>query len=135
MYNMVCKMNPAAGALLAHIDVEPKSIPRPRDVWVNAEMTEVTVFTRTGGGNREAYAIENHSMVAHPLYLRDSDWSLDPTYAEFVFQMPPEGAAAMRAEFAEVFGDDAKRIAMAMEVITMTAETKFTLALEALKKA
>lgn len=131
---MVCKVNPAAGRLLTHIGVEVKDVPRIRDVWTNLDMTEVTVFTRTGGGNRGEYSAENRALTLHANYLRDADWPRDPTYAEFVFSMPAEAAAAMRAEIAEILGDDTDRTATVMTVITTTAEQKFALAMEKLER-
>ncbi len=131
---MVCKVNPAAGQLLAHIGVEVKDVPRIRDVWTNLDMTEVTVFTRTGGGNRDEYSAENRALTLRANYLRDADWPRDPTYAEFVFSMPAEAAAAMRADIESVLGDDAENKTRVMKVITTTAEQKFALAMEKLER-
>jgi hypothetical protein len=130
---MVCKMNPMAAQLLVAVGIDPRSIPRPRDVWTNAEMTEVTVFTRTGGGNRDAYREQNDAMANLPGYLRDVDWTLDATYAEFVFAMPAAEAEKLRTDFAEAFDNDENRIALIMEIITMTADSKFERAMKALR--
>jgi hypothetical protein len=132
MYHMMCKANPAAGRLLGIINLDHATIPRLRDVWANADMTEVTVLTRTGGGNRAAYNDENTGLSLHPLFLRTADEEWDSTYATFVFTLPAEGAASMRAEIEGAIGDNPEAVAKVMEAITMDAETKFKRALEAL---
>ena len=132
MYHMMCKANPAAGRLLGIINLDHATIPRLRDVWTNADMSEVVVLTRTGGGNRAGYNDENAALTLHPLYLRDQDEEWDSTYATFVFTLPAEGAASMRAEIDGAIGDNPEAVAKVMEAITMDAETKFKRALGAL---
>ncbi len=101
LYNMMCGTNPAAGRLLAAINLDPNTIPRFRDVWINEDMTEITVHTRTGGGNRDDYEEQNDAMAAHPLYLRD----FDSTFADFTFRLPEEEKAKLLAEIAEATKD------------------------------
>lgn len=127
MYEMVCGMNVFAGSLLQHIGLEPTRIPRPRDVWINKELTEVTVMTRTGGGNREQYQLENQQLVEHPNYLRDKDADWDATYAEFVFKMPETEKIIMEREVLEQNG--APEVQKLMAYITKTGGEKFQEAL------
>ena len=130
LYNMLCGTNPAAGRLLAAINLNADDVPRIRDVYVNAEMTEVTVHTRTGGGNREAYEAENDALCAHPLYLRDSDDDFDSTYADFVFALPPEEKDKILAEVDAFLSEvpeaerETKR-SEAIQTISVTPREKF----------
>lgn len=105
LYNMMCGFNPAAGRLLAAINLDPNIIPRFRDVWINSDMTKITVHTRTGGGNRDDYEDQNNAMTAHPLYLRDSDDDFDSTFANFTFRVPEEEKAKLLAEIEEATRD------------------------------
>lgn len=130
LYNMVCKSNPVGGLLLVAIGLHPNEVPRIRDVWTNEELDEVTVFTRTGGGNREEYAEQNDAMTRNEYYLRNNDWEMDATYAEWHFRLPVEATEALRKELATVPEPDRAR---ALAVVSRNATDKFTAALEAIK--
>lgn len=134
LYNMMCGINPVAGRLLKAINLNPGSIPRFRDIWINNDFTEITVHTRTGGGNREAYADQNEALQAHPLYLRDADDSFDSTFADFTFSVPKEEKEALMAEIESEIGDDPNMKAKALAIITEEAREKFNKVLEALKE-
>ena len=132
-YNMLCSTNPAAGRLLAAINLKADDVPRIRDVFVNPEMTEVTVHTRTGGGNREAYEAENDALCAHPLYLRDSDDDFDSTYADFVFRLPEEEKAKLLAEIDDMVANEENREDVrgsVLDAITATPRAKFDAVME-----
>jgi hypothetical protein len=133
LYNMVCGMNPAAGRLLAALNLDHNIIPRFRDVWVNDEFTEVTVHTRTGGGNREAYEEENAALQAHPLYLRDADDDFDRTFADFTFRLPDEEKAKLLTEIEEAFKDNAEKKQQVIIAITEEPREKFDKVMDALK--
>lgn len=53
MYNAIFGENPAAGALLACLDMTRQDFGRFRDVWLTSE--HIAVYTRNGGGNRECW--------------------------------------------------------------------------------
>ena len=126
LYNMMCGSNPAAGRLLAAINLDPNTIPRFRDVWINDDMTEITVHTRTGGGNRDDYEEQNDAMAAHPLYLRDCDDDFDSTFADFTFRLPEEEKAKLLAEIAEANKDTPpEHKEQIMEAITKEPREKF----------
>lgn len=133
LYNMMCGVNPAAGRLLVAINLPPSSIPRFRDVWVDRDLTEVTVYTRTGGGNREGYKNENAVLCGHPLYLRDSDDDFDSTFANFTFRLPEEEKAKLLSEIDEAAKGDAEKKDHVLAVISETPREKFDKAMEALK--
>lgn len=88
LYNTVFGYNDLAGPLLAAIQLDPADVPRFRDCFLNKDGTEIVVYTRTGGGNREAYAEQNAAMASRAGYLRDEDDKVDSTYALFFFAVP-----------------------------------------------
>lgn len=135
LYNMMCGTNPAAGRLLSAINLDPNSIPRFRDVWANNDLTEVTVHTRTGGGNREDYETENDALCAHPLYLSDADDDFDSTYADFTFRLPEEEKIKLLAEIADAVKDDPEKSAQVMKAVTTGAREKFDAVMESLKNS
>jgi hypothetical protein len=126
-------MNLAAGRLLDAIKLDPNSIPRFRDVWVNDDFTEVTVHKRTGGGNREGYEEENAALQAHPLYLRDADDDFDSTFADFTFRLPEEEKAKLLAEIEEAVKDEPEKKQQVMATITEEPREKFDKVMNALK--
>jgi hypothetical protein len=85
---MVFGVNQLAGPLLAMIQLDHRNVPRFRDCFLNKDGTEIIVYTRTGGGNREEYAEQNAEMTRRAGYLRDEDDSYDSTYAIFYFAVP-----------------------------------------------
>lgn len=130
LYSAVIAVNPLAGNLLASIGLEPAVIPRPRDVWINRELTEVTVFTRTGGENREEYLFENEGLRQHTGYLRDRDWGIDATYAEWVFVVPAVHREGMRSALADLPGNEERDHLLG--VITADATAKWSRMMERL---
>lgn len=77
---------------------------RFRDIFINSDGTEIVLYTRNGGGNREHWddkcleGIEcdchgcaiTYVLPKHPNYLYDQDDDFDSTYAEIVFSVPDE---------------------------------------------
>lgn len=81
-----------ARALLGEA-IEAKYYPtgRFRDIYFeNEEGSEpkVILYTRNGGGNREAYEYVFELLSKHPLYLTDYDDDYDSTYAYIEFKAP-----------------------------------------------
>lgn len=82
------------------------------DLTVNEDHSvDIEVFTRNGGGNRECYCEDevhdddclaeiNDEISESPYYVEDYDDDFDPTYATFVFRVPP-GDEAQRLIAAE----------------------------------
>lgn len=130
MYEMACSHNPAAAWLLQELNLENPP-PRWRDTWVNAELTEITVFTRTGGNNRPEYEAETAEMRYHPLFVAEDDWCVDTTYALFRFRINDITRAKINAEIAAL-PTDVRNVFM--RVITDDATIKWNRALEALRK-
>lgn len=88
LYNMLFGQNANAEVLLKILNLSPSQIPRFRDVYWSGEF--IVVHTRTGGGNREEYALENEALTLVPGYVRNEDEEFDCTYANFYFKPPAE---------------------------------------------
>lgn len=93
LYNMLFGRNQIAPVLLAAINLDEGSVGRFRDCHLNDDGSEIHVFTRNGGGNRDDYMPD---FSAHPFYLRDWDDDFDCTYATIAFKTPPEFRDAFR---------------------------------------
>lgn len=130
LYNIICKGNPAAGRLLALIDLDPNRIPRLRDVYFRTP-NWVVVFTRTGGGNREHYQVGNEVLRQHPLF--DSDWDddFDCTFAHWWYKISEEQVKELEGEILEA---EPERFYEIMESMSEFPMVKFNKALEAMKK-
>lgn len=86
MYNLLFGKNKNSEVILALLGLKENDIERYRDVWMDEE--GITIYTRTGGGNREDYP--NEKLTSHPCYLRDEDDDGDCTYANYYFKFPDE---------------------------------------------
>lgn len=122
LYNMVCGVNPGAGMLLALIELDPSTIPRFRDVWINPEFTQITVHTRTGGGNRAEYEAQNALLTTHHNYLHNADDSFDNTFADFVFRVTAIAQCKLQNELDKIF--DSKRKAKVIAILTKQPRQK-----------
>lgn len=87
-YNMLFGRNPAAELLMAMLNLTPSDVGRFRDCYTNNDGTEIIVFTRNGGGNREYYQGVLDALAKHPNYIRDEDEDYDCTYASIYFHVP-----------------------------------------------
>jgi len=105
---MVNGVNQATFYILPMLGKNPDQYPRFRDCWAgkaNNSDTEVdqfgipkkennikepfiTIYTRTGGGNREGYDKENDEMTKMPEYVSDYDDDFDCTFAYWIFKVP-----------------------------------------------
>jgi hypothetical protein len=95
LYNMLFGVNELAGILLKIIGMNPNDIPRFRDCFISNG--EIVIYTRTGGGNRDEYELENDRLADNENYLRNEDDSYDCTYANFYYKFPDEYAADLNA--------------------------------------
>lgn len=90
LYNILHGMNFLTPVLLAILDIDQKEgkwdSGRFRDIYLNEDGTEIILFTRNGGGNRESYFPDE--ITKHPNYLKDFDDDFDCTYAYIVFSVP-----------------------------------------------
>jgi hypothetical protein len=95
--------------LLLLLNITRDQIPRYRDCYWDG--SQIVIYTRTGGGNRDFYENErscrenypsyftgddtiqgpwNEDLRKLPGYIKDEDDSFDSTYASFYFQAPEE---------------------------------------------
>jgi len=94
-YNMLFGWNPACVLLAPMLtDENPQQFfPRFRDCYLSDDKDHIEIFTRVGGGNREAYADEIEDLRLMPTYVSDEDDDFDCTYATFTFGVPEEWVA------------------------------------------
>lgn len=90
LYNMLHGFNEHAEELLGILNLSSGDFGRFRDAYLNADGTEIIVFTRCGGGNREDYEWVFDDMESHPMYIRDEDDDYDSTYCSFYFKVPED---------------------------------------------
>ena len=92
-YNMMNGVQPSTFFILPMLGKHPNEYPRFRDCFLkDPDHPEydnyIHIYTRTGGGNREGYEVENDEMKNHPNFVVDFDDSFDCTYASWVFSVP-----------------------------------------------
>lgn len=61
---------------------------RYRDIFLNEDGTQIVLYTRNGGGNRESYSYIFQVLSGHPNYIKDWDDDFDSTYAYISFSVP-----------------------------------------------
>lgn len=107
LYNMVFGMNPLSDVILATLGLTRQDCGRFRDCFV--ANSEIAVYTRNGGGNREEYQPIIDKLAEHPCYLRDQDDDFDCTYATIYFSFPEEFAEDLKKiDSGEKFDPDKK---------------------------
>jgi len=87
---MLFGVNEAAPVLLTMLKLNVEEIARFRDCYLSEYGSEIIVYTRTGGNNRDDYQESIDKLRAHSAYVRDYDLDFDNTYMEFVFKVPDE---------------------------------------------
>lgn len=95
LYNMVNGVCQATFFILPMLGKHPDEYPRFRDCFIGDEdhdwtKEKIIVYTRTGGGNRESYIMENQEIRDIPGFIADYDDSFDCTYAKWVFDVPEQ---------------------------------------------
>jgi hypothetical protein len=90
-YNMLFGMNGKADLLLAVIGLKQCDIERFRDCHVSEDGATISVYTRTGGGNREGYP--NLLMRKRPEWSGSTDDDYDRTYCTDTFTVPEQWRA------------------------------------------
>lgn len=87
---------------------------RFRDIHLNETGDKITMHTRNGGGNRDAYQYVFDLLRRHPNYLSDKDDDFDCTYANIKFSVPAEYQELCKAmatgEKIETIGDKFQRV-------------------------
>ena len=88
LYNLLFGVNQDADELLKMLNLTEDSFGRFRDAYLNEDGTNIIVYTRCGGGNRDYYEDVFSEMEKHPEYVKNYDDDYDCTYAYFVFNIP-----------------------------------------------
>lgn len=88
LYNAIFDRNEMGPVILATLDLSEQSFGRYRDLWFKEG--RIAVYTRCGGGNREAYAHVFKAMSQHELFDRAEDDKMDSTYCTFYFHFPED---------------------------------------------
>jgi hypothetical protein len=129
LYNMLFRVNHLAGYLLHNLKLDPKTMPRFRDAYLTKDPVtqeiQVTILTRSGGGNRPDYVEGNENLKKHQLYLRDEDDAHDNTYALFFFRLPNEVVVDL---------EEVGPITLEKFIERRSLKDKFDQAMEALKE-
>lgn len=86
LYNMLFGKNTATPVILAILGLKEQDVERFRNCSINE--SGITIYTRTGGGNRKDYP--NEKLTSNPCYICDEDDDFDSTYATYYFNFPPE---------------------------------------------
>lgn len=98
LYNLLHGVNFLAPFLLAALDIDQPEgkwdSGGSKDIYLNEDGTEIILFTRNGGGNREYYF--PGKIQTHPNYLRDYDDDFDCTYCYIEFEVPKGFKRTMR---------------------------------------
>lgn len=90
LYKTLFGENPDTNNLLGLLDLSREDFGRFRDIFLNADGTEIIVYTRCGGFNRDDYKIVFDHMKDHPYYITNYDDEFDETYCYFLFDVPKE---------------------------------------------
>ena len=125
-YTRVMKSNPFAPIAMVLAGKFPCEVPRMRDCWITDDGAHIVVLTRTGGGNRKAYAKENAAMREGDRFVRDFDDLADGTFAHFVYRVPEEhvkDASMIAGYMAEIgVGEDINGPAAMIALVRRTEE-------------
>jgi hypothetical protein len=129
LYNLIAGRHPAAPVLLTALgfkdDGAVSLIPRMRDVYLYPE--EIRILTRTGGGNRDEYAVDNDWLRSLTGFLRDWDDEYDSTYAWWAYSWPDDWRPQLQ-HLLETIQEDAP------ELMPKSLKQPFEAAIERIKK-
>ena len=111
LYNMINGVKPATFFVLPMLGKHPDEYPRFRDCFIGDDerpelKDHIHVYTRTGGGNREGYEVENQAMREMPGFVTDYDDGFDCTFASWVFRVPER----WKADYDKIKGGNIKEV-------------------------
>ena len=87
-YNMLFGKNSYSTIVLAILGMKECDIERFRDCSIDINEKQISIYTRTGGGNRDDYP--NEILTSNKNYKYDEDDDFDSTYATYYFNIPEE---------------------------------------------
>lgn len=88
LYNLLFGQNPNSDILLALLGLREHEVERFRDCGIDFDEREISIYTRTGGNNRDEWP--NGKLTTSPLYLRGEDDDFDCTFRTFYFSWPED---------------------------------------------
>ena len=91
MYNMINGFNPACVLIMPMLGRKQEEWPRFRDCFVT-EDNNIAIYTRVGGGNRNA-GYNEEKLYEDPLFIKTYDDEYDTTYATYEFKVPEKWKA------------------------------------------
>ena len=91
MYNMINGFNPACVLIMPMLRRKQDEWPRFRDCFVT-EDNNIAIYTRVGGGNRNA-GYNEEKLYEDPLFIKTYDDEYDNTYATYEFKVPEKWKA------------------------------------------
>ena len=114
---MINGVKPATFFVLPMLGKHPDEYPRFRDCFIGDDerpelKDHIHVYTRTGGGNREGYEVENQAMREMPGFVTDYDDGFDCTFASWVFRVPERWKADLSAATAATINQSRQAIMM-----------------------
>lgn len=86
LYNMLMGFNPACVAILPMLGRKENEYPRFRDCYVTDD-GNIAVYTRVGGGNRDA-GFGEEELYKDENFLTTYDDEYDNTYGTYEFKVP-----------------------------------------------
>ena len=87
LYNQLHGENPQADELLNMIMCKREDFGRYRDIYLNADGTRITVWTRCGGSNRPYFTKMYEAFRNNPYAIRHYDDKFDATFAYIEFKV------------------------------------------------
>ena len=88
LYNLLFGINANTPLLLAVLGLRESDVERLRDVHASEDGSQITVYTRTGGGNRGGYP--NLTLRKAPGWQGSVDDEYDTTYCSDTFAVPEQ---------------------------------------------
>lgn len=87
LYNMICGYNPACFWLMPMLGRRQDEWPRFRDCFVGDKGDTIVIYTRVGGGNRNA-GYGEEELYQGPNFVKTWDDEYDSTYGYYEFRVP-----------------------------------------------
>lgn len=104
LYNMIKGFNPACILILPMLGRDHKEYPRFRDCFVTDDH-KIAVFTRVGGGNRNA-GYGEEELYKDPNFVRTYDDENDSTYGTYEFNVPGQ----WKADFDHIMNNEMSEV-------------------------
>lgn len=87
LYNMLFGYNPATFVILPMLGRKMEEYPRFRDCFVSEDNNNIVVYTRVGGGNRNA-GYGEEELYKDPHFIKTYDDDFDDTFGYYEFSVP-----------------------------------------------